>query len=331
MENQEDSIESEFGTTSYEAEQRHRRLKLRQPDIEKGETTVTTIVRILPPMKSYRDKKGINYAFFRSTHWGWTTVNPANPERKVWLPYQSTAQKDAQKNYIPGSDPGFDKIKSYEDQVKRMEVEARKAEDEAAKAEGRSARSDKDLKKDLLLKQEYQEAKSYLKQYTLKKGWVLAVVDLEGNPCELTLSSKTFFKLKELLDGIRTGKNPTLAKRGVTDPLALENGIWIKFTTTGNNTSKSDEPSVYSETVDHPELGAIEVPKSGVLSKEVLKRALELLPDISIPVGAKLTVEEVKELVNGPDEPERVAKIFKCEWTLSKPESSDNQSDDTPF
>lgn len=305
MENQveNENPESGFVTPNYERAEFVQRLRLRQPKLKEGETFTKVVVKLLPPLATYKNNKANKYAFFREVHWGWKTVNPNNPTKPISLPFLSTAKKikvGGKNQYVPGSDPALDLILA-----KEAELEAREKELEAAKA-------------DPVLDPKYQELKSYLKTHSLNKRWYLAAVDLDGKPTELELSSKTFFKLEEKINQIRNGAEATL---GAMDPLDVNGGCWFEFTSTGNGVNKSDDISVFNQVEEivlpNGAKQKVSIPKPGKLSKEVLAKVLKIMPDLSTPRAAKLTVDEIRELVSGNDDPERIAKIFKCDWTQS--------------
>jgi hypothetical protein len=84
------NIETQFDGFKY--------FKLRTPDVKKGETETTLIVRLLPSMKSYRDSG--EWKFFYGQHYGYAGVNSRDPSKPRSRPFGCIQKKNKNKEIV---------------------------------------------------------------------------------------------------------------------------------------------------------------------------------------------------------------------------------------
>ena len=281
----------------------YKNFKLRQPDFTKGETQTTFICRVIGALPAYNKKKAwfkddltndfksVNWAFYHPKHCGYKASSPNNPAAIEWKAFVCPRVVKNKVEVVPCAACAKawnykEKLKALRDQYKGKEAEL-------------EARAD------------YKEMSSYLDSLWTDNKWKVLVMTKDTNEVGILSLSKTTFQ---------TVLYPLMVAN------AKEPDFWVKFTSQGNNRTKTDKAEILTVekkvVVEGTEM-TVPVRVAAPLSEEDKARIVALAPDISKPIGAYyLTQEKINALVSGSGDPDEVAAIFKDASTEELPEAA---------
>lgn len=266
-----------FGEPKLEQLERFRYLQLVSPDPTKGEEKTELIVRLLPPMKSYKDTG--KWAFFYGVHYGFKGVNKNKPDSPRARPFGCIEQRDKTKNVIVQHCPQCDRIAKVKALAKPLEDKVKAGT--ANPTEAAKLRT-------------YNE---WLRANNLDKKVYINVMAFDGTFGVLKLSWKAFTSLKTLVASI-----------GIQAAMSLSKAPWIKFTRIGQKLSVQDTVSKYQEVsiVDGEEISKTVF---STLTPEQRTAALQVCPDLT-KIVKYITADQIAALVNSSGSPEEVDRIF---------------------
>jgi hypothetical protein len=259
----------------------------------------TTVVRILPPMKSLAESG--EWAKYIGTHFGYKGVNPKDPSKPVYRTFRCIQERDLRTKMITQDCPECDLIAQREEELEAIEARA--------KAEGHSSDEIEELVK---------PHKDWLREHNLDRKWYLNVRTQEGEHGTLLLSHKT----KKLLDQ----KILSLQTDDGIDALDLDQGVWFVFKRSGRGVETQDTVDVEYESVRDASTGRVSrTVKLAPLSPAEAERALKECPDLAKAVR-EISYEQIKLLTLSSGDPEDVDAIFAMG---QKRESSAGRSSST--
>lgn len=289
------NIETQFDGFKY--------FKLRTPDVKKGETETTLILRLLPSMKSYRDSG--EWKFFYGQHYGYAGVNPRDASKPRSRPFGCIQKKNRNKE-IEVRCPKCDQMTKFETKKKAREDELAKENGIGDDKESRGSSDFYEIKKN---DKKYQALAQWLSKHNCDKKFWINVMSKDGEFGVLQLSYTTTMEkliplLKKLADGTETGE-----KVDAFDPGA---GMWLKFTRSGKIPRVVDNITVYEELVEVPgTTKKAKVSLSAPMTQEQIEKALKVCPDLKTDVVKFIPVETIQALVDCSGDPEEVDRIWQ--------------------
>lgn len=287
---------SKFGTFEQPEEQvfkeTFKNFKLRQPDFSKGETQTTAVYKIIGALEAYQSKKAwfvdlndkfvsVNWAFYHPKHCGYKATSKDDPSKLEYKAFVCPRKVKNKVELVPCA--ACAKAWQFKEALKAMREKAGKDPKAVAEMEA----SD-----------EYKAMEGYLDSLWIDNKWKVLVMNREGEVGVLSLSKTTF--QEQLYPLMMANK---------------EGDFWVKFTSQGNNRTKTDKAEILTEAKTvmvegTPMTVPIKVPC--VLTEEQEQKILELAPDISKPLGAYyLTQDKINALVHGSGDPDEVATCFE--------------------
>lgn len=264
-----------FGKPKYGSSNFTKTIKLKE-----GQTTV---VRILPPMKSLAETG--EWAKYIGTHYGYKGVNPKDASKPQFRPFKCIQVMDFRTRMITQECPECDLIDQRKEDLK-----AAKAQYEVEK---RPADEIKELTKPL---------NDWLSEHNCDRKWHMNVKTQAGEFGVLQISHKT----KKLLDA----KIADILTTDQIDALDLETGVWFAFKRTGKGIETQDTVDVEYESVRDSVSGRItRTIKLAPVSEAEAMQALRDCPDLANCVR-EISFAQIQLLVNSSGEPEDVDRIL---------------------
>lgn len=243
----------------------------------------TTVVRILPPMKSLSETG--EWAVYVGTHFGYKGVNPKDRSKPTYRPFKCIEKRDYKTKMILQDCPECDLIAQRENELEDLLSNA--------KAQGHGADEIEELAKPL---------KDWLKDHNCDRKWHMNVKQQDGSFAVLQLSHKT----KKLLESEITR---VLTEDGI-EALDLDAGVWFRFSRTGKGIETQDTVGVEYESVRDASTGRlIRTVKMAPLTEAEQEKALKECPDLATNVRS-LSYEQIKLLTECSGEDEDVDKIL---------------------
>lgn len=290
MSNQNDDF-SGFGSVSYVDDNKSMKTKAKKIrlTLEKNETEKTLICRILPPMKSMKDNPA-GWEKWYGEHWGYKGVNAYKEGELRNRPFKCIEQRDFKTGMVRAPCPACEKI---------AQVAAEKMDRETKlKAAGKTPEEIKDLCAPL---------DQFLKQYTLNKSWWMNVMTTDGEFACLGIGSKLNTELRGSKEV--QGLLKELKEKGI-DPISPTEGVWLKFTRTGQWYNTKYSVRAVTDLVDVPGEGKMEKTRRAPLSAEQAKKAVEFCLDLGTEVVSELSFSQIKQIVEGSQDPEEIDRIW---------------------
>lgn len=241
------------------------------------------IVRILPPMKSLENTD--KWSVYYTIHYGYKGVDRKDPSKTVARPFRCVEQKNTRTGMITQTCPEC------------MEIQKTKAllDERTASLSKRTDMTDEE--KETMLA----PLKVFLKEHNIDKKWYLNVMLQDGTFGTMTISHRTKKLVEALLDRIDKQEN--------IDPLEAEGGVWLSFRRTGRKLDAVDtvEPVYVKEEINGRRVNVL---KSGAMSEEKGREALERCSDLATGVVRTISLDQVNMLVNSSGDPEEVDRIL---------------------
>lgn len=256
----------------------HKNYKLKSPDASKGETVfVLPDLRILPPMHSLGEKG--TWAKYYGQHFGYPGQGkePGKPKQR---PFACIQQTDFRTKMVTVPCSACDVIDE-----KSAERKAREAE---YKTEGKS---DDDICELL------EPLTTWLKKHNCDRKWHINVVDRAGNFGVLQISHT----LKKALDV----KIDELRNKRKIDPIAVDGGVWFRFSRMGKFPVQDAVEYVMSESDD----GSFRIERCP-LTEAQCEQAEKICPDLATGVVKTISAAQINLLVACSGDPEEVDRIW---------------------
>lgn len=241
--------------------------------------------RILPPMKSLRTTR--KWKVFTRTHFGYKGVNKRKKGGEpINRPYGCVEEKDQVTKMIkvqcPSCQKGKDQKDLYEARLGQLQAEGMSKEE---------------AKKTLA------PLGTWLREHNCDKKFKMAAINEKLEPVVLKLSYTTTQKLDNLFKKLSQNQSRPI------DPTALNQGVWVEFTRTGEAPNVNDEVDVVKESINVPGYGQVEQPKLAPINAALAQQALEMIPDLNSTVKF-LSLAQVELIVNGSQEPEDIDAVW---------------------
>lgn len=257
-------------------------LRLKSPDISKGETVFSLILRLLPPMHSLAESG--KWAIYFGQHFGYAG-NGKEPGKARQRPFGCIKKEDFRTKMVTVACDACDAIDH-----RREERDAREAEYKAA---GKSESEIRELLGPLT---------DWLKRHNCDRKWFINVMDQQGNFGVLQISHT----LKKVLDE----KMRSLREEDGIDPMLPDQGVWFKFTRMGKFPVQ-DNVEVLTESVKVEGVGNVKKTVLAPLTAEQCEQALKICPDLAKDVVKFISGPQIKALVNCSGDPDEVDRIWQ--------------------
>jgi hypothetical protein len=297
--------------------------KMRTPDVRKGETETTMVLRLLPSMHSYRDSG--QWKFYYGQHYGYAGVNSRDPSKPRARPFGCIQKKNKQKEILVAC-PKCTQMAQFEAKKEARESELAKEHGVGDSKEERNAKEFYEIKKN---DQKFQTFASWLSKHNCDKKFWINAMDRDGKFGQLQLSyTTTEEKLMPLLRKLSSGEE-TGEKVDAFDP---GSGIWLKFTRSGKAPRVIDTITVFEELVDLGGGKKAKVAQPAPMTQEQIEKALKTCKDLAKDVVKFIDAETIQRLVNCSGDPEEVDAIWPQEEfkkAAPKSEVKQNVSDDS--
>lgn len=270
--------ESVFGTPNYaKQEPKWRRHRLKVP---KGDETQTEFVcRIVPPVKSCKSTR--EWYVVHEEFYGYDGRDRKDKSKTRSRPFVIQGFYDKNKN--PAMQKIYSKKKEVAELITRLSSEGKTQE-------------------------EIELAVTPLKEWGRKHNkdvkYNINVMTQDNQLCVLQLTPKAYGQLDIAINKLQKDQ---------TDPLDPKAGVWFVFTRTGSSavlSSIADSVAPLSETRIFEGGVKAQVVKQAPISPEMAKKIAENAPDLRLDVVRHLPLDLVTELVNGPEDPEFVDKVW---------------------
>lgn len=273
--------------------------KIRIKSTKPGEPDAVIIIRVLPPL--HRQVKTGKWAIYKGQHFGYKVPSAKernNPEKAFTVPFLCIEDRDFRSKIVNrrcGECENIDRV--------RKTLDEREAE---CKTKGMTDRDTEEFLKPLT---------SWLRDHNCDRKWHVNVKTIEGEFCTLLLNHKDEKKLLDMkIDQLK--KDPQMP-----DPIAADQGVWWKITSSGQKINRKVDIEVLRETERHPQLGVIERVKPAPLTTDDFETAMKVFPDLEDNVKV-LSSDQIDLLVACSGEPEEVEKIMNISTTVERSESS---------
>lgn len=268
----------------------YKNFKLKSPDASKGETVFTLPdLRILPPMHSLGEKG--TWAKYHGQHFGYAG-NGKEPGKPKQRPFACIQQSDFRTKMVTVPCSACDVIEE-----KRAEREAREAE---YKQQGKTESEVRELLEPLT---------GWLKKHNCDRKWHINVMDRAGNFGVLQISHT----LKKALDV----KIDELRNKRKIDPIAVDGGVWFRFSRMGKFPVQDAVEYVMSESED----GSFRIERCPLTDAQC-EQAEKVCPDLATGVVKTITAAQINLLVACSGDPDEVDRIWQLGSKAATPERS---------
>lgn len=247
------------------------------------------VYRILPPLGS-----GGKFAVMHKIHFGPKGRSKKDPTLLVHRPFKCIEEYDFTTNSILSPCPMCEKVKQTKEYRDTRQVELKK--------DGKS----EDEIKTLLA-----PINEFLFAFNLDKKYHLNVKRDDGSFGKLKLPKSTYSSLMNALKD--------LEKKKKVNALNKESGAWVVLERLSNNGLNPPDTVKFLETEVRLEDGSsASVIKKAPLTEDDYQKAKELCFDLSDSGATTLTLDQIKLIVESPNDPDAIDTIFNMTQNNTK-------------
>ena len=272
-----------FGQPKYGSGQSYKTYDLKG---DKNGGSIVYIFRLLPPMKSLAEIG--KWAVYHGIHFGYAGVDFKDPTRTRQRPFKCIEEKNFKTQLITRACPECSFVASKVDDLETQTI-ALKKNPEITEEQ---------------IEEQTADLKEWIYAHNTDRKWYINVMAPGGTEFGvLRIAHKT----KKLLD--ETIKK-TISEEGI-DPLALDQGVWIKFTRIGKKIEIQDQIEIEYISQKDPATGkSMKTIKPAALTQAQIDQALRDCPDLNTEVVRIVSEEQIQALVNSSGDPEEVDGIL---------------------
>lgn len=278
-------LEDEFGTVDFNEKPGDRvfpkRWRLKSPKGNESETTM--VRRVLPPMKSLKEKK--QYACFHAQHFGYNGVNKDDPSKVRFLPFGCVREYDPVTKKVSQTCAGCDELYSKKDAKEGILAHCKASGEDPSK-----------------YAEKLEPLNEWLKNYNRDGKWYLNAMSPEGEFGTLAITKTCYEALRVLF-------SKTLKEDGIHG-INPSDGVWVKFTRTGYGRDVLDTVEVVYENIQLPNGKIGKTVKLAPLTADQLQSALKICDDLATDPVRYLSPEKVSQIVATGGDPEEIDRIW---------------------
>jgi hypothetical protein len=257
-----------------------------------GKGPGNNFIRILPPMFSLEDEG--RWAVYRTTHWGYSGVSPADKTKTIVRPFLCIEERDRRSKMTIQECPECTRFNEF-----KAEADAHEAQLKGEKKDGKPRYSE-DQVKELM-----ETRRNWLQKHGPERKWYLNVQLKDGTFGDYKINHKIHKK------GI-DAKIDELMKDNQIDPLDPSQGVWFNIKRIGNGFDPPDVVEVETEDliIDGKKVPGAKTIKMAPLSDEDIERCFKECRDLTTLGGTVLSYERIDMLVKSSGDPDEIDRIF---------------------
>lgn len=298
-----------FGEFNFDEDSEEQGSKFKKKVVVAIKPNSHTVFRVIPPLFSLEGTK--KYGVMHKIHWGYKGLSKKDPTKLAFRPFECVEVFDWKTKTILLHCPMCDEIQKKKEQKQLKEAELLqqgKSQDE--------------------VREKLAPLNEWLRTFNLDKKYHVNVKTPEGVFGKIKLSSTNFSKLRS--------KTEELWEKKKINAISNSGGVWIDIQRFGNGFGKEDELTFVTEQKLLDDGDVVDVLKKAPLTEEDYQKALTDCWELADSGAFKLTLEQVKMLVESSGDPEDVDRVFNLTQKVeSKKEKDldklyDSSSDDGP-